>query len=440
MRSHRTHRARPWLLAVLIALALVAAACGDDDEVAPTGDASGQDAASDDGSGGGEEATGTTVKIGVLHGETGRTAGTYNTVDDVARAWADWVNSEMGGVGGHVVEIVPADTEGTGEAAAAAARELIAEDVVGVIIEDVNAEPATVDLLADAGIPYIGGTANSRPLELRGDEPWPNTHFVTAPSPPGVAAAALLAAESTEHKVLAAAVCAEVPACAEVRQLLSIVAEDLPVEFAGVVTVGAADPSYTAQCLELIDQGADVVSLGLTSDAALRLIEECDLQGYEGSWSASVNTVVASDFEEVEGLRLIGGINGFPWWADAEPVQTYRDITEGAGIDARNPSATTTWSALELFRKAMEDSGPPADAEVTTADVVAAYHQVEGETLDGLLPKPLTFVEEGPQPYINCLWLFSMEDGEFSTVTSGESGNGASGDLQTSCSDFGVPE
>ena len=43
---------------------------------------------------------------------------------------------------------------------------------------------------------------------------------------------------------------------------------------------------------------------------------------------------------------------------------------------SRNSSATTTWSALELFRKAMGESGPAADAEVTTADVISVYQGI----------------------------------------------------------------
>lgn len=68
----------------------------------------------------------------------------------------------------------------------------------------------------------------------------------------------------------------------------------------------------------------------------------------------------------------------------------------------------------------MTEFGPAADAEVTPADVVA-YVQVGDETLGGLLPAPLTFVPEGPQPYVPCLWLFDMQDAEFSTITLGES-------------------
>lgn len=386
-----------------------------------------------------EAPTGTPIKIGVIYAETGRTGTVYNTIDDVANAWAEWVNTEQGGVNGHPVEIVAVDDESTGEGAVAAARELVeSEGVVGVIIQDSAAEIATVDYLSQQGVPYLGGTANNRPIDGSGSE-WPNTHFVTAPSNPGTAAGVLVAASTVGQQAFGATVCAEVPACAEAGQLYEPVAGGLGLEYVGLVTVGAADPSYTAPCLELIGKGADFINLGVAIDTGVRVVEECNLQGFEGVYGAVNNTVIAAQFEAIEGLRLAGVLNGFPWWADAPPVEAYLTALEtyGGGVDGRNPSATSTWAALELFRKAMGEFGPDADAEVTPAEVVAAYQQVTDETLDGLLPAPLTFAAEGPQPYVPCFWLYDMQDGEFSTVTSGESGNGASGDLQTSCFSLG---
>ena len=102
--------------------------------------------------------------------------------------------------------------------------------------------------------------------------------------------------------------------------------------------------NYTAPCLELVSKDAEVINLGVAPQTAIAIIEECQLQGYEGVFSAGMNSITAPEFEAIEGLRLIGGINGFPWWADDPLVQTYRDVNEqyGDGSDVRNSSATTT--------------------------------------------------------------------------------------------------
>jgi branched-chain amino acid transport system substrate-binding protein len=419
----------PWrrLLVAGLALTFVVAACGGDD-----------DAASDPTTDEADQPTGAPIALGVVYAETGRSASTYGIVDSVGTAWQDWVNSEMGGVGGHPVEVKFYDGASTGEGALAAANEAIADGVVGIIVQDSTAENAIAEAITTAGIPMIGGTSNGRPQDS-GDAHWPNTYFTTAPSNPSAAVSSLLATKSAELGSFAAAVCSEVPACAEAGRLYTAVSPNLGVDYVGLVTVGAADPSYTAPCLELIGKDADVINLGLAPQTAVSLISECSLQGYDGAFGAIMNTVTAADFEDL-GVRMIGGINGFPWWADAEPVQNFLDAfdTYGDGADVRNPSATTTWSALELFRAAMEDFGPAADADVTSASVIEAYHQIDGETLDGLLPKPISYVEEGYQPLVDCFWLFDMNDeGEFSTISAGESGNGASGDLQTSCFSLG---
>ena len=111
--------------------------------------------------------------------------------------------------------------------------------------------------------------------------------------------------------------CAEVPACAEAGKLYEPVAPTLGLEYVGLVTVGAADPSYTAPCLELVGKGADVINLGLAPQTGIAVIEECQLQGYEGAFAAGNNSITAPRLRGRRGLQLIGGLNGFPWWADA---------------------------------------------------------------------------------------------------------------------------
>jgi branched-chain amino acid transport system substrate-binding protein len=381
-----------------------------------------------------EPPTGTPIKIGLVYSETGRTALTYGMTDGVANAWAEWVNTEMGGVGGHPVEIVLGDGQSTGEGAVAAATELLGEGVVGIVIQDSTAENAIAETITAAGVPMIGGTSNGRPSDS-GDAHWPNSYFPMATSNPSSAASTMVAAQAAGLTKYSAAVCAEVPACAEAGGLYGAVGPMIGVEFKGLVTVGAADPSYTAPCLELINQDPDVINLGLAPQTGIAVIDECKLQGYEGAWAIGNNSVTAPDFEVVEDLRLVGSLNGFPWWADAPPAQTFRDVNEeyGDGDDVRNSSATTTWAALELFRKAMGESGPAADAEVTAADVISVYQGISGETLDGLLPMPITYTADGFQPLVSCFYLFDMEGGEFKSINVGDSGNGETGDLQSSC-------
>ena len=45
--------------------------------------------------------------------------------------------------------------------------------------------------------------------------------------------------------------------------------------------------------------------------------------------------------------------------------------------------------------------------------MIAAYDGIDGETLDGLLPQPMSFNANEPAPPVTCYWLAEYEDGEF---------------------------
>ena len=139
------------------------------------------------------------LKIGLVYSETGRTALTYGMTDGVAKAWAEWVNTEMGGLNGHPVEIVAEDGTSTGEGAVAAAQKLIDAGVVGIVVQDSTAENAIAESITTAGIPMIGGTANGRPSDT-GEAHWPNTYFNTVTSNPGSAASTVVATASIERR------------------------------------------------------------------------------------------------------------------------------------------------------------------------------------------------------------------------------------------------
>jgi branched-chain amino acid transport system substrate-binding protein len=423
------------LIGITCVAALVIAACGDDsDGDAAAGGGGGQSQQSSAGPAPtGPTPTGTKITLGLATALTGRTAAAYLSSQDVANAWVEMVNKEKGGVNGHPVEIAVGDNKGNGEGAAAAVREVVEEKgAIAVVVQDSTTENVAAQYLPTKNVPYIGGSANGRPAAG-----WPNTFFHQAPSSPSLAAAPLVIAKALEGKKFGAAVCAEVPACSEAAKVYDAEAPTVGVEFVGLVTVGAADPSYQAPCLDLVGKGTDTVLLGLAPTTAQSMIEECTAQGFEGSYMATSNSVIVDQLEDIEGLKFAGALNGFPWWADAKPVQEFRDAMAryAPKADYRTTAATTTWAALELFRKTMAN-GPAATAPVTSADVTTAYQGIKEETLDGLLPQPITYSATGAQPLVKCFWPFKLEDGKVSSLTLDgfdEGNNGASGDLKSLC-------
>ena len=46
--------------------------------------------------------------------------------------------------------------------------------------------------------------------------------------------------------------------------------------------------------------------------------------------------------------------------------------------------------------------------------VTEGYGTIQGETLDGLLPQETTFTPGQPAPTVDCFWLYTYENSEFS--------------------------
>ena len=435
----RTDRAAAALATVL---ALVAVACGDDDNAAVSSDETTQAAvdstAPDDSSvsTSGEDATGqatgTVIKIGLLYSETGRSASTFSTANDVAAAWADHVNTTKQGIGGHVVEILAYDVESDAAVATEKVREAVEQDgVSAVMVFDGNAETAVRSYLSDKNIPMIGSVSSSYVTDQ------PATEFPMSTSGKG-SWLSTLAATAAAGSHLGYIVCSEVPACSEPDDFFQTNAERFGVTYTPNVLASHQEASYTAACLAATSDEEDVLGLAFAAEVVPIIFDECQLQGYGGYLLGTGGTVSGAVYDTFDGVKVVGWLEGFPWWADDPAAKEFRDVVAAASpdLDYRLTAATLTWAELEFFAKVMGERGPAADTEVTAADIISVYFSVEGENVNGLLPGPLTFSDAGTQPPVTCAFLFTYENGEFRTLAEGASGNGAVGDLQSTCSDL----
>jgi branched-chain amino acid transport system substrate-binding protein len=401
---------RPRLLAatgVLAVLALTATACGDDDDTsaeAPSGGESPTTTA-------GAEPTGTLLKVGLLVDETGPQAPGQAEAVDAAEAWEADVNA-TGGLAGHPVEVVVEDTKGDAPTGTAAAQELVGdESVIAALVVDSAGDAAYLPALSEGGLPVVGGVGyNPRVWGVL-----PNVWGV-ATTFPSVVNEQVIAAEAAGAETTAVAACAEVAACSAAAPVFEAANATLGLEYSGLVTVAVDAPDFTAECLQFVNDGVDFIQLSVSASVAQRLAGDCATQGYAGAFGASAGTVNQSLYAGQD-IALTGGLNGFPWFVDAEPVQHFREVMEANGVDEETygaPTATATWASLELFRKVVEDNAATLGDNPDRAGLIAAYGTVAGETLDGLLPDPVTFTANQPGPPISCFWLYTYEDGEFS--------------------------
>jgi branched-chain amino acid transport system substrate-binding protein len=304
----------------------------------------------------------------------------------------------------------------------------VADKVVAVVLQDAGAEASVGQYLQDQNIPVIGAEGyDSTTWSAR-----PNFFSITTTNPT-LQQSYVSGAQAAKGKSIAVAVCAEAAACTNTGAVVSAQASTAGIQYAGFVKVSATAPSYTAECLSFIQKKVDVIAVGLSSDTGKRLVSDCQQQGFKGEYSIVSGAVDQADFDTNKGAKFVGVVNAFPWWSTAAPVRQYVEVLAkyAPNVDVRSTFPASMWASLELFKKAVSAS----PESLTPGKVADAYYSLKNETLGGLLPQPMNFTKGQPAPKVQCFWAYTFTGGDstFESAQLGPSGNGASGDLSSSC-------
>jgi branched-chain amino acid transport system substrate-binding protein len=368
--------------------------------------------------------TGTPIKIGVL-----TSLATYGQNSpwsaDTTQAWAKWINAS-GGLDNHPVSLTVMNSMGDPATAISNAETVINKDKVDLIVlgDDIT-ELAASKILAASGVPVIGYATTS----LLNNAP---NFFATSAVIPVLYAGVAGAAAAVGAKTYGDVACAEDPNCSAGDPTYAQAAKVYGIKFTGTVTASTTAPSYTAQCITLMQQGDDYIQLSMVPSAQVRIESDCTQQGYKGWFGFSGGGTNAAQFGTVKGISIAGAIWAAPWWGDSAPVKQYRDVmTQYNPATWNNEQSSATWAALQVFHEAAAHLG----AAVSPQSVTAALYTVKNQTLGGLLAQPVTFTKGKPSPVVNCMFLYEYRDGAFTTKTVGASGNGQAGDMQSSCYD-----
>lgn len=151
---------------VLVALALLAAACGDDSSDEADGDGGGDTPAGQDGEASGECDSSDEILIGTIFPLTGVTADTGEKATIGAEVALEEINGN-GGVLGRCVTLLPKDEANDPTKAAQAASELIDQDEVVGIVGPAGSGPtgAVAPIAAEANVPYVAYSSLTLPRE-----------------------------------------------------------------------------------------------------------------------------------------------------------------------------------------------------------------------------------------------------------------------------------
>jgi branched-chain amino acid transport system substrate-binding protein len=108
------------------------------------------------GSAGPNQPAGATIKLGLISDLTGPFSSSFTSSEKGIKAYVQMVNSE-GGINGHKLSYVVADTTSTVTGAQTAAQELVQRDKVFAVVDDSAAFSGAEPYLLQQGIPVTGG-------------------------------------------------------------------------------------------------------------------------------------------------------------------------------------------------------------------------------------------------------------------------------------------
>ena len=200
------------------------------------------------------EPTKSPITIGMAVGETGSSGSTQQYSKAVAEAWAEHVNTELGGINGHPVTLVVKDTKSDGATGAAVVRELVEQDNALVLVSaDSSTESAYGEYTQQQNVPVVGvGSAR------RHGSPSPTARTTT--TVPAVVPAQFMSAKEVGATTWGVVSCIEVASCAAAEPLWAPSAAQVGIEFGGGISASTTAPNYTAECLQLITRASTTCS------------------------------------------------------------------------------------------------------------------------------------------------------------------------------------
>lgn len=389
---------------VLVAAAALVAGCSSSGnktstkttDTSPAGNASTTAAA---------QLTGSPIKIGLISTLSGPQASSGDQGAVVAPAWAKWINAH-GGISGHPVQIFSEDDGSDPAKAQAAEKKLVDTDNVVVLVVATDTLIGVYDGDAIAkGVAVVGGTSNGPDWFQKAGMFAPTTDVIS-----GVIDQMVVADKVGKAKHFADLYCSEVAACASAITLQKGQASKFGMSFSAQ-PVSSTATSYTAQCLQLQQSGADYVQLNIAAAAGAKLIGDCQAQGYNPTWGTS-EQAIGKELLAVKGATMYGPAYVFPSAASNPAVAEFTDaMTKYATSDNwKEGSASYTWVGLQLVAKALASAG----TNPTRSDVVAGLNSIKDEDLGGLIPNKVTFTAGKPIPFGGspCSFVVGVKDGK----------------------------
>jgi branched-chain amino acid transport system substrate-binding protein len=345
------------------------------------------------------------IVIGTIGSYSGVQAAALGKSNVGIEAWVNQVNS-TGGLNGHPVKLIVKDDAGDPAKALQAAKELVEQEkVVAIVGETSTADAAFQSYVEGKKIPVVGGLAPEKTFLV---SPY---FFASGTSSVVVTYGMLKQAKAAGAKSVGTLYCAESPVCAEVDGLGQAMSQMVGIGWTSG-KISATQPSYTAPCLAMKDDGADALFLAHNSTVGVRVASDCTKLGYEPVEVGQLNAIgpdtVASP--EFEGALLFGS-NAVHTDENVPGVKAFR-----AAVEAYDPGMTEdaqfttlvlqSWAGAKLFEAAAK--AVSLSPTSTSADVLKGLYSLKDETLGGVAA-PLNFTA-GKPAFPSCYFPATIQD------------------------------
>ena len=351
-------------------------------------------------------------------GNIGSYSGPLATADagaqDALQVWARYTNAH-GGLNGHPVKVISEDDQSDPSVATNEINALIGQDHVLAFIG--NLDPLTVysttSILQQDHIPSIGEAVSvdaSPVLFPQGDDL--RSLFRNVPK--------ALRGAYPKLKKFGFLYCIELQTLCGAAQktLTSGAVKDagLKLVYQGAISIVA--PSYTAQCLDAKNAGAQVLFIMADSATVERVASSCNAQGYDPAYETGAYGLAKSEASDPLLNGLFGPLGQFPWMLASTPgerayVAAIRQFDPQLPL---NTATTSEWTAGELVAAA----GAHLPRNPTPEDFFKGLYALPAnDSLGGTSPGVTFRANAAPAPEA-CFFSIIIRSGQWHPLAGGQ--------------------
>jgi branched-chain amino acid transport system substrate-binding protein len=356
-----------------------------------------------------------TVSIGLVGSLSGSLAPNDVPIEQGVQAWVAYINSH-GGLAGRQVVLHTADDGGSPTTFDELTQQMVKSDHVVAFVGDAGAGTVQggASYLQQAGVPVIGGANENTVYDTNPDfyDLYTNLASTDADT---LSAVAKFAPSDTKLGVI---VCAGIEACTTVPDHWKQVAQKTGQTLVYTATAPLTTVDFTTNCLAAKNAGVQALGMYEPLQAEIALGKDCATENYHpiliGDTSAVSSALPAQGGSAVDGLMDI--TQSVPPWTQGAALAPLRSYLHQAPAQV-NSQAVLGWTAGKAFEAAGQFF--PKTGTITSADVVAGLHKLNGSTLGGLVP-PLVIGQPGqPNPGSSCYFAVQIKNSQWVTLNGG---------------------